>query len=280
MLLGRISRSGAALLLIGAVAAAGCATQRAAAPAQFVPFMRVTPPAGAPGYDAVFFPSGEVDYFPNREHPRRLIAHKGVHGTIEIACLSNDCSDSVVRTTEVRGEADSVDEYTFLDPHLALIRDSYTGNVAGYLAVDSHGRSRVFETIEEAEKFAHAHDLGPRLAHIGEQIGKDVLAVAVVAVLVVGVVAVAAAEGGAGAYAPAAGAGYGGYANRAPVVSPPPVAPPAPIFITQAPAVIPTGPAPPRVVPPLPPPVFAPAPPPPPVAALPAYPGVGGLNAP
>jgi hypothetical protein len=268
------------MLLIGAGAAAGCATQPAAAPAQFVQVMRVKPPSGAPGYDAVFYPSGEIDYFPNRDHPRRLIAHKGVHGTIEIACLSNDCSDSVVRTTDVPGEADSVDEYTFLDPRLALIRDSYSGNVAGYLAVDSHGRHRVCETLEEAERFAHAQDLGPRLAHLGEQIGKDVLAVAVVAALVVGVVAVAAAEGGAGAYVPPSGSGYGGYATAPPLIAPP--APrPSQIFITQAPAVAPLRPAPPIVVPPLPAPVSVPAPPPPPpVPSTPAYPAFGGVNAP
>jgi hypothetical protein len=280
MLLERIRRAGAALLLIGAVAATGCATQKAAPPAQFVQVMRVTPPSGAPGYDAVFYPSGEVDYFPNREHPRRLIKHMGLHGTFEVACLSNECDDMVVRTTGVAGQADSVDEFTFLGPRIALIRDSYTGNVAGYLAVDSNGRSRRCETLEEAHKFAHQQDLGPRLADIGEQIGKDVLAVALIAALVVGVVAVAAAEGGAGAYVPPSGSGYGGYANPVAVVSPPAVVRPAPIFITQAPVVTPIQPAPPIIVPPLPPAVSVPAPPPPPPPpTISIYPAFGGFNA-
>jgi hypothetical protein len=289
MLLGRIRRAGAAMLLIGAGAATGCATQKAAAPAQFVQVMRVKPPSGAPGYDAVFYPSGEIDYFPDREHPRRLIAHKGVHGTIEIACLSNDCSDMVVRTTGVAGKANSVDEYTFLGRQIALIRDSYTGNVAGYLAVDSKGRSRTCETLEEADTFAHGQDLGPRLAQIGEQIGKDVLAVAVIAAVVVGVVAVAAAEGSAGTYAGSTGTGYSANAIAPPsMVAPPamvaqPAPPPAPEFITQAPAIAPLEPAPPLVVPPAPPPLMlAPPPPvPPPYAAptLPAYAAPEGFNA-
>ena len=185
------------MLAAAAFWACGCAANRTAPVAQFVPYDRVAALNGSPGYDAVYYPSEEIDYYPNREKPRRAVVHrKG--GIAELACLNDACTDYTVRTSGIAGVSDTSLEMTEISKGILLVRDGGSGAVRGYLADAGKNQYRFAESLDQAQEIFK----GAQGDSTAKKVGKVALDVVVVAALAAALVAVVLVGAAAGTTAP------------------------------------------------------------------------------
>ena len=175
--------------------ACGCAAHAAALPVRFVPYDRVAASGGNSGYDAVYYPGQEIDYYPTKEKPRRAVVHRG-GGIAEFACLNDDCTEYTVRTAGIAGVADTSLEMTEISPGILLVRDGGSGAVRGYLADAGNNDYRFAETLDQAQhivKGASGESTASKVGRVALQVVVvTAVAAAMIAILVVGAAAAAA----------------------------------------------------------------------------------------
>jgi hypothetical protein len=175
----------------------GCAARAAAVPVKFVPYNHVAAVGGAPEYDAVFYPGEEIDYYPDKEKPRRAVVHRGA-GIAEFACLNDDCTDYTVRTSAIAGVADTSLELTEISKGILLVRDGGSGAVRGYLADAGANDYRFAETLDQAQRIVK----GAHGDSTAMQVGKVALEVVEVTAIVAAMIALVAVGAAAGAAPP------------------------------------------------------------------------------
>jgi len=175
------------MLAAALVWAWGCAAHAAVEqPRQFVSFNHVAAVGQTPGYDAVFYPRGEIDFYPNRDKPRRAVVHRD-GGIAEFACLNDACTDYTVGTSGIPGVADTSLELTEISKGLLLVRNGDNGATRGYLADAGKNQYRFFESLNQAQQAVNRGSGDGT----GVKVGKVILEVVLVAAVATALVAVA-----------------------------------------------------------------------------------------
>jgi len=172
----------------------GCAAHAASAPAQqFVAYNHVARVGRNPGYDAMFYPHGEIDFYPNREKPRRAVVHRD-GGIAEFACLNDACTDYTVSTSAIPGVADTSLELTEISKGILLVRNGDNGATRGYLADAGKNQYRFVESLEQAQNIVKGGVSDGTAVKVGK-VMLEVVLVAAVATALVAVVVLGAAAG-------------------------------------------------------------------------------------
>jgi hypothetical protein len=205
----------------------GCASSsmsKSSTSTQFVPFQHVAAlPTGEHEHDAVFYPDGERDFYPNQQEPRRAVMHPTAGGTLDLLCMNDDCTELLVRSAWLKDVQDGSFELVQIYQRIALVRDGVSEKNIGYLAQNEAGEYGVAHTLENAQAAAHPTESGTskalKSAGSGTAKGLKIAGkIALGAVVVTAVVAGALAEGMAQAR------------ENAPAAAPVYVAPPRPTF--------------------------------------------------
>lgn len=110
---------------------------------------------GEQEHDAVFYPNGERDYYPNQQKPRREVMHPTGGGTLDLLCMNDDCNEVLLRTRGLKGINDGSLELTQIDTNIALVRDGITEKTLGYLAKNDVGHFVPAKTLEETQAAMH-----------------------------------------------------------------------------------------------------------------------------
>jgi len=139
------------ILRIALLFAAGCG-RTATAPTQFLPMQHVAAVSGKrEEHDAVFYPTAECDFYPDRETPHRATVHPISGGSANYLCVNDDCTDLILRTEGLAEARDMAIELTQLNPKIALIRGATSQRNLGYLVLNKKGAFVSTRTLEEAQ---------------------------------------------------------------------------------------------------------------------------------
>jgi hypothetical protein len=168
---------------------AGCAAQ-APPRTEFVPLQHVAAnsSSGQAEHDAVYYPAGELDYFPSRAKFQRIVAKPSDGGTLDLQCMNDSCNELLVRSNGLKRMADGSFDLTQLDSRTLLVRDGQTKKTLGYWVLNDKGQLTFADTLDQAHA---AESNGSTLKTVGRA--------ALATVLIAGVLAGAAAAAAAAA---------------------------------------------------------------------------------
>jgi hypothetical protein len=159
-------------------------------------------------HDAVFYPDGERDFYPNQQNPNHLAMRPSTGGRLDLICMNQDCTELLLRTSGLKSTDDMSVELVKVDSKISIIRDGVTEKQLGYLAENQDGKFVAVQTLEEAQAAERPPESGTSkalksagsgTAKVLKTAGKIALGTLIVTAVVAGAVAEGMSEARANA---------------------------------------------------------------------------------